>query len=67
MLKHHDGDYGVELTWREEVNSNAYYFVSVYIPHASVSSVASGGANGAKFEIRHTRVGRDAMNGENEL
>ena len=24
-----DGDYGVELTWREGVNSNAYYFVSV--------------------------------------
>ena len=39
----------------------------VDIPHASVSGVASGGANGAKFEIRHTRVGRDAMNGENEL
>ena len=39
----------------------------VDIPHASVSGVASGGANGARFEIRHTRVGRDAMNGENEL
>jgi len=24
-----DGDYGVEPTWREGVNSNAYYFVSV--------------------------------------
>ena len=41
--------------------------IGVDIPHSSVSGVASGGANGAKFEIRHTRVGRDAMNGENEL
>ena len=36
----------------------------VDIPHSSVSGVASGGA---KFEIRKSSVGRDAMNGENEL
>ena len=36
----------------------------VDIPHSSVLGVASGGA---KFEIRKSSVGRDAMNGENEL
>ena len=29
ILTASDGDYGVELTWRDGVNSNAYYFVEV--------------------------------------
>lgn len=39
----------------------------VDIPLPSVLGVASGGANDAKFEIRHANVGCDAMNGESEL
>jgi len=51
-----DGDYGVELTWREGVNSNAYYSVEVVAesgPAQIVFSASQAGNLGSPVFVAH--------------
>ena len=51
-----DRDYGVELTWREGVNSNAYYFVEVVAesgPGQIVFSASQAGNLGSPVIVAH--------------
>ena len=51
-----DGDYGVLLTWRSEVNQNAYYFVEVVAesgPAQIVFSASQAGNLGSPVIVAH--------------
>ena len=50
-----DGDYGVELTWREDVNSNAYYFVDV-VDESGPAEIGCGAAGPFGYEGGHAHA-----------